>query len=655
MKHSLLKKAAMVFASIFAVSSLAGAIAVNAADETGPDLTKTDCSITIHKYIKSSTSDWPVQENTTGLEQTVNDSDAKPREGVSFVLYKVVAIDPGKPITQDDGKLTNDIEHLGVVDQSTGEVNEAALEANNLKLDSDAATNSWKGTTDEQGVYSFTGLPTGIYLVAELDTQDNTNDDTAIADPADPFIINLPTQYKDESGAYQYNYNVHVYPKNGSLSIHKDVQHIGNQDHTANIDEDETWIIYPSVPHDIARSKQYTVTDSIDPRLDYNAGQTVVVKPAGADGAPLSDTSKTLVKDTDYTVTEPTSEDKTLTIDFTEAGRKALADMGAKRVFISYTTKINNTVIEDDLGVDIPNQAQLHYTNFYGVKEEPVSEKPEVHTGAVKVTKLMAGGTVVSGTTSSDTSSEESSETSSETSSTSSDASSEESSEASSETSSTSSDASSEESSEASSETSSTSSDTSSEASSETSSEESSEAALEPVALAENTLSDGTGTPLEGAKFSIYASEDDAKTGTNPIEVTDQNGDRVTTVTTGKDGVAAFYGLAYGPKADLSEAVGTQQGKDAQDTSADNATTYYIKETQAPDGFAVMTTIVPVTIGSDGTKVIAMPLKDIYNSKFAMPLTGAEGIFPIIAAGTVVAIIAVCVGVRKSKNGRAAA
>ena len=532
MKKLFRKVAAISLSAFLAISSCATAFAADGGESAStqpPDLTRTDCSITVHKYQVPTSADWTTQENQSGTALESGMDGLKPWPNVTFKLFKVVPIDESKSITDSEGRLVNDQSHLAVIDQTTGELDTEVLANDNLQLDPDAETTTWTGTTGSDGTYTFNDLPTGKYLMAEMatiqkggsanseETTTSTSDESSsqnteaastasandvIADPADPFLINLPTQYKNDDGTYSYNYNVNVYPKNGTLDIHKAVQHLGNQDHTAAIGENETWIISPSVPHDIARAKEYAITDPIDSRLTYTKGQEVVVKPAGTDGSPI-DGAQALTAGTDYTVTEPDdSNDATLSISFSEAGRKALSDAGAKRVYISYTTVINTSVIDKNFGTAIPNKAQLHYTNFYGNTITMDSETPEVHTGAIEVSKVS---------------------------------------------------------------------------------------------------SSDAKTVLEGATFAVYASKEDAAANKNPLELLSKDGKKQKEVVTDKSGKAYFYGLAYGPKATLSEKAGVQEGAAATDTSV--STTYYLRELKAPSGYQANNNVIEVKLDASNNAV----------------------------------------------------
>ena len=138
---------------------------------------------------------------------------------------------------------------------------------------------------------------------------------------------------------------------------------------------------------------------------------------------------------------------------------------------------------------------------------------------------------------------------------------------------------------------------------------------------------------LDGAKFSLYTSETDAKNGTNPIKVKGNNGNYVvdsTSTTTEFESVKNIEGKGYNLRVN-----GLAEG------------TYYLVETKAPDGFNKLTAPVVIkitkstdadvnnwTISKDGTdekdKII-----DIANSTGSLlPSTGGRGAiaFAVIAA-----------------------
>ena len=113
---------------------------------------------------------------------------------------------------------------------------------------------------------------------------------------------------------------------------------------------------------------------------------------------------------------------------------------------------------------------------------------------------------------------------------------------------------------------------------------------------------------LEGAKFGIYATEEDAKNNKNVIM----------TATSDKDGLIKFVGLKYGGDAKDSENNKQQDGTYKYD--ADKASTnYWITEIEAPDGFEKYNNIIAVTINKDSYDE-KKPVYEVKNNKLNFDL-----------------------------------
>lgn len=113
---------------------------------------------------------------------------------------------------------------------------------------------------------------------------------------------------------------------------------------------------------------------------------------------------------------------------------------------------------------------------------------------------------------------------------------------------------------------------------------------------------------LEGAKFGIYATEEDAKNNKNVIM----------TATSDKDGLVRFTGLKYGGDAKSSENNKQQDGTYKYD--ADKASTnYWIAEIEAPDGFEKYNEIIAVTINKDSYNE-KTPIYQVKNNKLNFDL-----------------------------------
>ena len=100
--------------------------------------------------------------------------------------------------------------------------------------------------------------------------------------------------------------------------------------------------------------------------------------------------------------------------------------------------------------------------------------------------------------------------------------------------------------------------------------------------------------PLEGAKFEIYATEEDAKARKNGLK----------TAVSGADGFVKFMGLAYGS---FSADAGGKTENGVENGSRD----YWIVELEAPKGYSAMSGVAKVTINSKSH--IPGNTKDIIN------------------------------------------
>lgn len=178
-----------------------------------------------------------------------------------------------------------------------------------------------------------------------------------------------------------------------------------------------------------------------------------------------------------------------------------------------------------------------------------------------------------------------------------------------------------------------------------------SEAKTPTYSLDINKVKTGSKEKLEGAKFSLYTSETDAKNGTNPIKVTGSNGNYVVdpeSTTTEFESVKSIDGKGYNLRVN-----GLAEG------------TYYLVETKAPDGFNKLTAPIEVkitkstdtdannwTISKDGTpetdKII-----DVANSTGSLlPSTGGMGTiaFTVVAALLVLGVAVSFIRDRKREN-----
>ena len=171
--------------------------------------------------------------------------------------------------------------------------------------------------------------------------------------------------------------------------IHKGVKTVENQDSGYNSEEEHQWVIKSDIPTDIAKYKEYIITDSVDKRLDFIAN-SIEVK--------VGET--VLNRETDYKfkmVSGVEANGEGIGIKFTiifiddtiNVSDKLKANPG-KKIEVKFKTKFakdRNGKLLVNLGDEIENQADLDYTNGSGVSGNKESEKPEVHTGGVTLFK----------------------------------------------------------------------------------------------------------------------------------------------------------------------------------------------------------------------------------------------------------------------------
>jgi len=247
-------------------------------------------------------------------------------------------------------------------------------------------------TTDTNGfaTYNF-GTEDGVYLVKELQTNN------VIAALADPFYVSVPMT--DSEG--NYTCEVDVYPKNDivaeDVDIDKDVTEIGNNSSTYDINEQHTWIIRSSIPAGIADGLEYVISDTLDYRLSYKGNMVVTVAETKALAHSEAD-EYVLIENVDYVIQTETVNDAAkgkidrFEVSLTAEGMKKVAQLASGRFADCEVRVYFDAVIDEDveLGVQIPNQAEIDYTNIVGTKYEDQSDKPEVHTGGLQLKKVDA-------------------------------------------------------------------------------------------------------------------------------------------------------------------------------------------------------------------------------------------------------------------------
>ncbi|RRD59384.1 SpaH/EbpB family LPXTG-anchored major pilin [Leucobacter sp. OH1287] len=138
--------------------------------------------------------------------------------------------------------------------------------------------------------------------------------------------------------------------------------------------------------------------------------------------------------------------------------------------------------------------------------------------------------------------------------------------------------------------------------------------------------------PLQNAEFGIYASEDEARAGNNPVA----------RIKTGADG-SATQQLLLG-------------NKDAVKTVGGTSKVFYVKELVAPAGYVLDETVRQVTVTTAHTKA-APSVLTVDNEKAlvpGLPLTGGQGATLLAVAGGALVIAGIAVAVVRRRKQAAA-
>lgn len=321
-----------------------------------------------------------------------------------FNIIKLSSVDNKTPLPN----ISFDLYYVGSLDSYLNGTLGIGTKPTETDIRTYATTDNLIGTmtTDVNGKASFNfHTEDGVYLVKELPN-------SAVVEPASPFFITLPDYSRsDEDGTPAYTLTAK--PKNTPIQeqvdIEKDVTEIGNTQDTFDIGENHTWIIRTTIPFTIGNGEHYLIEDTLDYRLTYQEIEKVELhrketktdaNTQDSDCTPVL----TLKKGTHYTVTHTSKTDSDshpvdqVTHSLTPAGMLALAQtIGAiKSDYNSYelrtflTAQINQNA---EMGVKIPNQASITYTNHIGNTFTDRSDMPEVHTGGIQLLKVDASKT----------------------------------------------------------------------------------------------------------------------------------------------------------------------------------------------------------------------------------------------------------------------
>lgn len=274
----ILKKAIMSAVAVLAIAGSVGptVTTVSAKGETiYPDYDKNRTgSITLYKYVNNdgvtvkadgTSYSQNTDENLQGAQNATGGYRMLPEKGVQFAYFKIADFIQVDTNTTANWYITNMKSSYRTLLQSYG-ITMSTVSTDRYKVDvvTDALSRMCKATngtktgetalrelvkrdgqafpevTNYYGKTKAENLPVGLYLVAEIDWEhqsiskfdtywartDGTQDAgegaerADIVSPSSPFLVQLPIAAPDGSG---WNYTVSAYPKNGTLTLHKDI------------------------------------------------------------------------------------------------------------------------------------------------------------------------------------------------------------------------------------------------------------------------------------------------------------------------------------------------------------------------------------------------------------------------------------------------
>ena len=280
--------------------------------------------------------------------------------------------------------------------------------------------------TDASGKAAASGLPLGLYLVAETDasgyTPDPADPDTAavgsdevVSNPASPFLVSLPMTNQAAGGDAQagtaWQYEVTVYPKDQTIHIPKFIVREKDGDtlqqaEDLEIGETVKQVIAPSVPaveptivdeegHKTIDRKYevYRIRDTMQEglRLQSSAKQIVVrlgSRIANPEKLSAFDSFATLQMGTDYTVTIA-KDRRSFVIEFLDAGLERLNALQACGQVAVIFDSVLDAKASPKAGTAeaVTNQPELTWKNANATEASITGNQPGVYTYRLELRK----------------------------------------------------------------------------------------------------------------------------------------------------------------------------------------------------------------------------------------------------------------------------
>ncbi|MGI5989654.1 MAG: SpaH/EbpB family LPXTG-anchored major pilin [Lachnospiraceae bacterium] len=262
---------------------------------------------------------------------------------------------------------------------------------------------SVSGLTGADGTLQFKDLAQGIYLVAETDTSGMAREETdeaarSVMAGSEPFLVALPmTAMSGENGqtaGSAWQYDVHVYPKNATISISKyivdeDGEKLLRAD-DREIGQNTVQILTPSVPavRDSQAYETYIVEDAMDEGLSFVSVDSVKLGSFVDSPEGMSSFSDFTELDSGDYIVGGAPGDSSFLVAFTQTGLEALNSVEAdSQLVITFTSRLNGSA-PAGTGEMISNTPELTVKTKDTVQSTLRGNTPELCTYALELTKM---------------------------------------------------------------------------------------------------------------------------------------------------------------------------------------------------------------------------------------------------------------------------
>ena len=183
-----------------------------------------------------------------------------------------------------------------------------------------------------------------------------------------------------------------------ALKIDADVTRPGTNSDSFAVGQNHTWILRCGIPEGLENAREWSITDTLDHRLTYRPGSSVVtLYDMAGQRLPLEAgvhyaLEEGWIRQNGQTVDQIRIE---LTLEGLEWAQEHLGKGALEpELQIRFQAAINTAAAA---GETIPNRCRMDYTDAHGNSHQALSDQPEVHTGGITLRKSNGAGSPLPG------------------------------------------------------------------------------------------------------------------------------------------------------------------------------------------------------------------------------------------------------------------